>query len=46
VLRGATVGDGCLIGTASVVRGDIPARTVAVGAPARVLRAVREGEAR
>lgn len=45
VLRGASVGEGCLVGTASVVRGDLPPRTVAVGAPARVVRAVRHGEA-
>ena len=45
VLRGASVGEGCLVGAASVVRGILPPRTVAVGAPARVVRAVRHGEA-
>lgn len=46
VLAGAKVGEGSLIGTASVVRGEIPPRQVAVGAPARAVRAVREGEVR
>ncbi|WP_158621520.1 acyltransferase [Corallococcus aberystwythensis] len=45
VLAGSTVGDGCLVGAASVVRGRIPAASVAVGAPARVVRASRPGEA-
>ncbi len=45
VLTGAKIGDGCLVGAASVVRGEIPAASVAVGAPARVVRAARPGEA-
>ncbi|MCP3137421.1 acyltransferase [Pyxidicoccus xibeiensis] len=44
VLAGAKVGDGCLVGAASVVRGEIPAASVAVGMPARVVRAPRPGE--
>lgn len=40
VLRGATIGAGCVIGANSVVRGDIPAGSVAVGAPARVVGSV------
>lgn len=44
VLAGSTVGDGCLVGAASVVRGAIPAASVAVGTPARVVRASRPGE--
>lgn len=44
VLAGAQVGSGALVGSHSVVRGEIPARTVAVGAPARSVRAVRSGE--
>jgi acetyltransferase-like isoleucine patch superfamily enzyme len=37
VLRGSTIGEGCVIGANAVVRGDIPAHSVAVGAPARVV---------
>ena len=37
VLAGADIGAGCLIGAHSVVSGPIPARSVAVGAPARVI---------
>jgi serine acetyltransferase len=44
ILAGADVGAGALIGSHSVVRGAIPARTVAVGAPARSVRPVRVGE--
>jgi lipopolysaccharide O-acetyltransferase len=39
VLAGATIGDGAIIGANSIVRGAIPSATVAVGAPARVVRA-------
>ena len=38
VLRGVTIGRGCIIGAHSVVTRDLPERTVAVGAPARVIR--------
>lgn len=38
VLAGAEIGDGCVIGANSVVTGRIPARTLAVGAPARAVR--------
>jgi serine acetyltransferase len=44
VLAGANVGRGSLVGAASVVRGRIPPGSVAVGAPARVVRNVREDE--
>ncbi|HEV7753750.1 MAG TPA: acyltransferase [Baekduia sp.] len=37
-LRGATVGDNCVIGTNTVVTKDLPADAVVAGAPARVLR--------
>jgi acetyltransferase-like isoleucine patch superfamily enzyme len=40
VLRGSSIGEGSVIGAHSLVRGDIPARCVAVGAPARVLRQI------
>jgi acetyltransferase-like isoleucine patch superfamily enzyme len=38
VLRGADLGDGCVIGANAVVRGCIPSMAVAVGVPARVVR--------
>jgi acetyltransferase-like isoleucine patch superfamily enzyme len=37
VLRGANVGEHCVIGANSVVKGTIPDRSIAVGAPARVV---------
>lgn len=37
ILRGADIGEGCVIGANSVVRGVIPDHSVAVGAPARVV---------
>lgn len=38
VLPGTAIGDGCIIGAHSVVKGNIPSYTVAVGAPARVVK--------
>ena len=38
ILRGATIGDNCVIGTSSVVSKDVPANAVAAGVPVRVLR--------
>lgn len=38
VLAGARIGDGCVIGANSVVRGEIPPFSVAVGSPARVIK--------
>jgi len=35
---GVTIGDGSVVGAGSVVLGDIPARVLVAGAPARVLR--------
>lgn len=40
VLPGVTIGDNCVIGAGSVVTHDIPAGSVAVGNPCRVLRKV------
>lgn len=37
ILRGSTIGRFCIIGANSVVRGEIPDFSVAVGAPARVV---------
>ncbi|MBR9885851.1 MAG: acyltransferase [Oceanospirillales bacterium] len=41
VTRGVTIGDNVVVGANSVVTRDIPANSVAVGAPARVIRALR-----
>ncbi|GAB2464181.1 acyltransferase [Xylanimonas ulmi] len=38
VLPGVTIGAGAVVGANSVVRADVPARAVAAGVPARVLR--------
>lgn len=38
VLPGVTIGDNAVIGARSVVTSDIPANTIAVGTPARVVR--------
>ena len=40
VLGGVTIGEGSCIGAGSVVVDDIPARSLAVGVPARVIRAL------
>lgn len=38
VLRGTRIGRGCVLGAHSVVRGDVPDFSVAVGTPAKVVR--------
>ena len=38
ILPGVTIGEGSVVGANAVVRDDVPPRTVAVGAPARVVR--------
>ena len=38
VLKGSVIGDGAVIGANSVVRGDVPAFAIAVGAPVRIMR--------
>ncbi|AXK46659.1 sugar O-acetyltransferase [Brachybacterium saurashtrense] len=40
VLPGVTIGDNSVIGAAAVVTRDVPANVVAVGSPARVVRAL------
>ncbi len=42
ILPGVNIGDNCVIGAGSVVTKDIPANTVAVGNPCRVLREIGE----
>jgi len=38
ITSGVTIGDRCVIGANSVVTSDLPAHSIAAGAPARVLR--------
>lgn len=42
VLKGVTIGDNCVIGYGSIVVRNIPANSVAVGAPARVVCTIQE----
>jgi maltose O-acetyltransferase len=42
VLAGVTVGADSVIGAGSIVTRDVPAGVVAVGNPARVVRALRD----
>ena len=44
VCPGVTIGDGCVIGAGSVVTKDIPARSLAVGVPAHVVRRITEDD--
>lgn len=44
-LDGAHVGTGCVIAAGAVVRGVIPAYSIAAGVPARVIRSRKEGKA-
>ncbi|THY86866.1 hypothetical protein D6C92_08294 [Aureobasidium pullulans] len=44
ILPGVTIGNGCTIGAGSVVTKSIPAFSVAVGSPARVIKKVKEAE--
>ena len=42
ILPGVTIGEGAVIGAGAVVTQDVPARSLAVGAPARVVRTLEE----
>ena len=44
ILPGATIGDHVVIGANSVVTGDVPSYSVAVGSPAKVIRRYVDGE--
>ncbi len=44
VCPGVTIGDNCVIGAGSVVTKDIPANSIAVGSPARVIRTLSEAD--
>lgn len=46
ILRGTTIGKFCTIGANSVVRGEIPDHSIAVGAPARVVGSTLEDAGR
>ena len=43
VLPGVTIGDNCVIGAGSVVNKDIPANSLAVGNPCKVIRTIANG---
>jgi acetyltransferase-like isoleucine patch superfamily enzyme len=45
VLPGVTIGAGSIVGARSVVSADVPPGTVVAGNPARVIRALEEGQA-
>lgn len=40
ILPGVTIGDGAVIGAGAVVTKDVPARTVALGVPAKAVKAI------
>ena len=42
VLKGVTIGDNCFIGACSLVNKDIPANSIAVGSPCRVVMSLDE----
>lgn len=42
--QGVTIGDGAIVGSGSVVTRDVPARSIAAGNPARVLREITDAD--
>ena len=44
ICPGVTVGDNCVIGAGSVVTRDVPANSLAVGSPCRVIREITEAD--
>ena len=44
VMPGVTVGEGAIVGAGSMVTRDIPAWTVAVGRPAKVVKEIAQRE--
>ncbi|MCS3844617.1 acetyltransferase-like isoleucine patch superfamily enzyme [Microbacterium sp. AK031] len=42
ILAGVTIGDDAVVAAASVVTKNVPARSIVVGSPARVVRSVPE----
>lgn len=42
VLKGVTIGDNCFIGAGSIVTKDIPANSIAVGSPCKVVMALED----
>ncbi|HZK05119.1 MAG TPA: sugar O-acetyltransferase [Actinomycetaceae bacterium] len=42
--QGVTIGDGAIVGSGSVVTRSIPARTIAAGVPARVIREITDAD--
>ena len=38
ILPGVTIGDGCTIGAGSIITKDIPANTLAMGSPCKVVK--------
>ena len=42
ICPGVSIGDGCTVGAGSVVTKDIPANSLAVGNPARVIKKLEE----
>lgn len=42
VLKGVTIGDNCFIGAGSIVTKDIPANSIAVGAPCKVIMSLED----
>lgn len=42
VLKGVTIGDNCIIGLNSIITNDIPANSIAIGSPARVVSTLED----